>query len=604
MRHGTFGHQVAVRSNRDIMVPGMQRNLGTMTEKVYDVLVIGGGIHGACIAWEAALRGLSVALVEKADFCSATSANSLKIIHGGLRYLQHADFKRMRESIGERRNLMRIAPHLIHPLPILFPTRGHGLQGREVMTVALALNDLISSDRNRQMDPQKHLPRGRTISRKTCQELLPDLCDGDVTGGAIFYDAQVYNSERLPLAFLRSAAHAGADLANYAEVVGFLQQQQRLVGATVRDRLSGAEIDIRARMIVNTAGPWVRQVLGQVQPGPAPTGPYLAKAINLVTRPLFHTYAVGLASRKNFRDSDAVINKGSRLLFTAPWRGYSMIGTEYIAYHGNPDDFVVTETEIRNFIDEINQAYPAARLERSDVSFVQGGLVPISGVDPRTGSVQLTKHFTIDDHQHEGLHGLISVVGVKYTTARYVAEKVIDKVFAMRGQQSPPSRSAVMPLYGGHIEDFEGFLQATVRKQSHGLKENIVRQLVYSYGSAYPDVLRYLEQPDALPPGISAEMAVLRAETLHGIHMEMAQKLADIVFRRTELGTAGHPGDQTLHFVAEVMGAELGWSRAHMEQELQEIYDNTIWTAENRHDHGSTLADPALQQVGVETAQV
>lgn len=586
------------------MTLGMQRNLSLLTEGVYDLLVIGGGMHGACVAWEASSRGLSVALVEKADFCSATSANSLKIIHGGLRYLQHADLKRMRASIGERRNLMRIAPHLVHPLPILLPTRGHGLQGQEVMALAVTLNDLISCDRNWRMDPQKHIPRGRTISRTICREILPALVDSDVTGGVIFYDAQVYNSERLPLAFLRSAANAGASLANYVEVVGFLRQQEQIIGVQVRDQLSGAAFDIRARTVVNTAGPWVRRVLGLLDQQPAPSSPYLAKAINLVTRPLFHTYAVGLASRKRFRDSDAVVDKGNRLLFTAPWRGRSMIGTDYIAYKGDPNDFGVTEEEIQDFIAEINQAYPAAELTRADVSLVQAGLVPISGVDPKTGSVRLTKHVTIDDHQREGVRGLFSVVGVKYTTARHVAATLLDLIGAQRGQALPPSHSAVTPLYGGQIEQFDTFLHAALRNPPSGLTPALMRQLVYNHGSAYPEVLRYLERVDGSCGELPAELALLKAETLHGVRQEMAQKLADIVFRRTELGTAGYPGDQALHFCAEVMGAELGWSPVRIQQELHEVYAQATWTVKHEEQHGTTLAATVVQQVGFEAEKV
>lgn len=200
----------------------MKRNLEELSNTQFDVLVIGGGIYGACVAYEATLRGLSVALVEKQDFCGATSANSLKTIHGGLRYLQHADFKRMRESIYERRTLMKIAPHLVHPLPVLVPTYGHGLKGIEAMTVALKINDLVSCDRNLGLpDPQKHIPTGRTLSPTECLNTLPGISADGLTGGAIFHDAQVYNSERLVLAYLQSATQLGLRVANYLEVTGF-----------------------------------------------------------------------------------------------------------------------------------------------------------------------------------------------------------------------------------------------------------------------------------------------------------------------------------------------------------------------------------------------
>ncbi|NEP08246.1 MAG: FAD-dependent oxidoreductase, partial [Okeania sp. SIO4D6] len=274
----------------------MERNLTELTNQVYDVLVIGGGIYGATLAREASLCGLSVALVEKNDFGAATSANSLKTIHGGLRYLQNADFKRMRESIHERTTLMRIAPHLIHPLPVLIPTYGHGLKGKEALSIALAVNDLVSCDRNRLLDQQKHIPNGRVISQKKCLELLPGISTQGLTGGAIFYDAQVYNSERLNISFLRSADQKGATLANYVEVNGFIQNDNRITGVTAIDRLTGNKLDIRGQTFINTSGAWVNKILGMVnQQERSPFG--LAKAMNLVTtRPLFEKYAVGITS--------------------------------------------------------------------------------------------------------------------------------------------------------------------------------------------------------------------------------------------------------------------------------------------------------------------
>lgn len=297
----------------------MKRDLNRLAEQKYDVLIIGAGIYGATMAWEATLRGLSVALVEKADFGSATSANSLKIIHGGLRYLQHADFKRARESVCERTALLRIAPHLIHPLPVLIPTYGYGLKGRAAFALGLAVNELIGFDRNRYIaDPQKHIPPGHTISRGECLKLLPEIDQKGLTGGVLFYDAQVYNSERLPLAFLHSAKNAGAHLMNYAEVTGFLQNGNGVTGAQVKDVLTGDRFDIRAKMVINTAGPWIHSLLHLIN-GPLPSSSSFAKAINLVTRrPLIEKYAAGISSQSGYRDKDAIINKGSRYLFIAP----------------------------------------------------------------------------------------------------------------------------------------------------------------------------------------------------------------------------------------------------------------------------------------------
>jgi glycerol-3-phosphate dehydrogenase len=546
----------------------MKRNLPHLTKITFDVLIIGGGIYGACLAWEATQRNLSVALIEKGDFGSATSANSLKIIHGGLRYLQHADLKRARESITERRAMMRIAPHLIHPLPILVPTFGWGMQSRMLFRLGLAVNDLIGFDRNRYADPQKYIPRGRTISKDESLRLLSGTAQEGLTGGAIFYDAQVYNSERFLLAFLRSAAEAGASLANYVEVTGFLGDMGRVTGAQVTDVLTGDRFDIRAQMVVNATGPWTGRVQGWLNGSRPQRDVRYARAFNLVTRSLFEKYAVGIPGQKQFQDDDAVVNKGNRLFFAVPWRDRCLIGTEYIPYHGDPDLFEISEDEIQDFIDAINQAYPASDLKRGDVSFVQAGLVPIQGYDPQTKSVRLAKHNQIYDHRKEGVQGLLTVLGVKYTTARYVAEKAIDQVFEMLGRGSPSSTSLVTSLYGGQIDRFEEFLQTEIMKRAFDLDEEIIRHLIFNYGSTYLEVLQHLN-PEHCPK--QEQTAVLEAEVLYGIRTEMAQKLSDIVFRRTELGTTGFPGDAMLRFCAEVMKCELDWSQSRMEEELEEV---------------------------------
>ncbi len=265
----------------------MQRDLAALSNQSFDLLVIGGGIQGAWIAWEAALRGLSVALVEQADFASGTSANSLKVIHGGLRYLQTADFQRMRQSIRARQTLMRIAPHLVHPLPVLVPTYGHGPKGKEALMIALKMNDWISSDRNLPLkDRQKHIPSGQILSKQACLEQLPDLPTTGLTGAARFHDAQVYNSEQLVLAFVQSAAQRGAQVANYVRVVSFQTRDDRVIGAVAKDQLTGDRFDIQADAIINASGPWIGPLITAATGIAAPKQP-LTKAMNLVVRPLF-----------------------------------------------------------------------------------------------------------------------------------------------------------------------------------------------------------------------------------------------------------------------------------------------------------------------------
>jgi glycerol-3-phosphate dehydrogenase len=547
----------------------MKRTLSELVNNRYDVLVIGGGIYGACIAWDAVLRGLSVALLEKADFGSGTSANSLKIIHGGLRYLQHGDFKRMRESTREQMTLMRIAPHLIHPLPVLIPAYGHGLHSKKVLALALSFSDLISFDRTPLSDPQKHMPRGHVISRQEVMDLLPGVRQEDLTGGVIFYDAQVSNPERLVLSFLRSAEEAGAQVANYVEVTDFLKERDCVIGVTARDVLSGDHFNIRAGTVVNACGPWLGRVLSFLNER-RPTRFSLAKGINLVTRQVFPKYAVGIRGQNHYREADALMTKRTRFLFLTPWGSRSLIGTTYSACDGDADDIKVPEEEIENLLSQVNQACPGVGLEVKDVSFVHRGLLPGKG----TGQVQLINHHAIRDHRHEGGRGVISVTGVKYTTARHVAEKVVDRLFHGRWQKIPKSRSSMVPVHGGNIERFDRFLCSETEKQHSRLGSETIQRLVHNYGSSYPEVLAYMDEPETM--GRREGRAILRAQILHAIRGEMAQTLSDVVFRRTELGTAGHPGSETLSFCARLMSAELGWTPSRTEQELQQVNDRFV----------------------------
>jgi glycerol-3-phosphate dehydrogenase len=549
----------------------MNRNLGRLVHNSYDLLVIGGGIYGACVAWDASLRGLSVALVEQADFGAATSANSLKTIHGGLRYLQHADFKRMRESIRERKTLLYIAPHLVHPLPVIVPTYGHGVKGPEAMRLALLVNDGVSYDRNIRLDPQKWIPRGQIVSAKECLQRIPGVSPDGLTGGAIFYDAQVYNSERLTLSFLRSAVQAGAEIANYVKAIGFLKTSDRITGIQAKDVLTGETFDIQAKAVINTSGPWVSQVIQPLTQQPSQWRGALAKAMNFVTRPLLKDYAIGISSRTPDQNTDA-INKRSRLLFIAPWRDKSLVGTWYAPFEGNPDTFEITSDDVQTFLDEVNQAYPAANLKQEDIYFVHAGLLPSSEVSARSEAVQLNKHYRLYDHRQEGIQGLLSVSGVKYTTARDVAAKAVDWVFKHGGQKPPRSVSAITPVYGGQISDFQSFLKNATQQYKHHHPDNI-RRLVYNYGSEYRAVLEYCDNNMNCDRPFADDLQTLKAEILHGVREEMAQTLSDVVFRRTELGSSGSPGAETLKYCAEVMGSELQWSEGRVEHELQAVTD-------------------------------
>ncbi len=549
----------------------MRRIISALAGKEYDLVIIGGGIYGASVARDAALRGLTVALVDRADFGSGTSANSHKIIHGGLRYLQHADFKRMRESIRERSTLLRIAPHLVRTMPVLVPIYRDRGPGKLVMSLALRMNDLISLDRNRYLQAAKAIARGRVIARAECLRLCPGLNERGLTGGAIFYDGQVYNPERLTLAILLSASKEGADLANYLRAIGFLRNQDRIIGIRAQDMLTGETLDIRARIVVNCSGPWIDRVLDPLRRQRQQATVGLLKAVVLVTRPLTHGVAVGVQGRYPYKDIDAVVNKGHRYFLITPWRNASLVGTFQLPFEAECDKVAVTEQEIESCIIEINTAYAAANITREDVRFLYVGLLPRADHNGKPSDIQLLKQYKIVDHgQSDDIQGLISVVGVKYTTARDVAEKVVDLILMKFGKKRVPSSTAFIPVCGGELERHDYMHDEDLQGEPRGVSREVIRHLIQTYGSEYPSILQYGEDnPDWLQP-ISPGSLVTMAEVVHGVRAEMAQKLGDVILRRTELGTAGYPGDLCLQACAEIMAEELHWSEAKTRCEIDE----------------------------------
>ncbi len=544
----------------------MKRDIAALSGPVYDVAVVGGGIYGICALHEAARRGLSACLLERGDFVGATSSNSLKTIHGGLRYLQHADLSRMRESIRERARLLRIAPHLVRPLPFVIPTYGYALHSKRVMQAALMLNDAIGFDRSAGVIRSRAIPRGRVIGRKELGHLVPGLDTRQFSGGAVWYDCQVANTERLALAYLHSAVAAGAVCANYTEATGLVLKDGRVGGVTARDGLSGDHFEVRARTVVNAAGPWADRLLREL-PAATPKRFHPSKAFNLVTRQLYAGHAVGFTVPTSFRDTDALLNKGDRLFFVVPWKQFSLIGTRHLPYRGDPDDFRITDEDVELFLDEINAACPSAELSRGDVIGVLGGLLPEIPRE-KTGEVQLVKHSKVYDHSADGAQGLFSVVGVKWTTSRSAGEEAVDAVESMLRPGAAPQRPPEAPVYGGEIDDLEAFFSAGEAGRPAALSSISMVHLLDNYGTTSRELLDLVRRDPALGRQLTEGAPVIGAEVVFGVEQEMAQHLSDVVFRRTVLAAGGHPGREALAACAELMSSRLAWSRQRSEAEL------------------------------------
>ncbi len=543
----------------------MKRDLSSLARSTFDVVVIGGGIYGICTLYEASRRGLSACLLERDDFVGATSSNSLKTIHGGLRYLQHADLGRMRESIRERARLLRVAPHLVRPLPFVLPTYGFGLHSKTIMRTALLLNDAIGFDRSRGVLPNRRIPPGGVIGRTDIAALVPGLDTSRLSGGAIWYDCQVANTERLALAYLHTATASGAECANFVEATGLRIENGRVAGVDLRDRLTGDGFVVRGRTVVNAAGPWVDRVLRHLPAAAADPRFHPSKAFNLVTRRLYGDHAIGFTVPTAFRDADALLNKGDRLFFVVPWKQFSLVGTRHLRYTGDPDEFRITEDDIELFLEEINAACPGVDLARTDVLAVLGGMLP---EEPRPGAteVQLVKHSRVCDHAAEGAEGLISIVGVKWTTSRPAAAAAVDIVESrVRGA---PSRPAEAVLQGGEIDDWDRFLQAGDAGRPDTVSPASMRHLLENLGTMARELLALVRRDPELGREVGNTSPVIGAEVVFGVDQEMALHLTDVVFRRTQLSAGGHPGRPALARCAELMASRLGWTAARTESEL------------------------------------
>ena len=491
----------------------MKRDLEKLAKAPFDVIVVGGGVYGSFIAWDAALRGLSVALIDKGDFASGASSHSLKTIHGGLRYLQQFDFGRMRASVRERSAMLRIAPHLVKPLPCLMPTSGGlSFKSKEIVRIAMMISDLIAFDRNRGLSEERQIPSCAILSGSDCEKIIPGFSGLRATGAALWTDAQVLNSERLIIDVIRAAVLAGTTAANYVRMERYLVEKGRAVGIAARDLVTGRELSLSGSLVINAAGSWIPSIFTE---GGAPVSfrhKPLVGGYNLVlNRQLLSSHGLGVRSKKGGE---------SRLYFLVPWKNVTLIGTEYRNIHGSPDDFEVTDEDVDDFIERINGAYPAAKIRPADISYVHRGVLPAKSDRIDDAGKNVLGSFKIVDHADEGVEGMLTVLGVKYTTARDVAERTVD--LALKKLARPHRKSGTAATILPRAEERGG-----------------------------------------------GDLTEARIE--HAVREEMAMTLEDLLLRRLESGVLGCPDRGSLENCAKIMGADLEWDEPRMAEEIQKV---------------------------------
>lgn len=533
----------------------MHRNLAEMSRAPFDILIIGGGITGASIAWDASLRGLRVALLEKGDFASATTSASSKLIHGGLRYLRNFEFGLVRESLRERRIWQTIAPHMVTPLQFILP--GASRIQNLTLRAGLVLYDLLSFDRNKGMSTEKYLPGHGALSPAQAVAAEP-LLEGAATAGALsYYDCQMHTPERLALEFLAGAVTNGAQIANYAQVMRLNGTAGRITGIHVRDVINGQEYDIAASLTINAAGPWADYIV-IVANNPGAIKLQRSKGIHLITRALS-------------RHAIAVIGDTAHF-FVLPWRGHSILATTDTPFTDDPDKLSVTEKDVAELLAKVNHGLPQAKLTRADVLHSYAGLRPLVAdpADPGANTYGASRGSEVFDHaKEEGRKGLITVLGGKWTTSRHLAQQVVDLALRKLDRAAQSCRTTHTPLIGA-MKHFPTFVQEA-HKQNPELDRALIEHLARAYGTRMDKIIRLIAEDPAMATPLAPHLPEVAAQIRHAARHELALTLEDATFRRTGLCTLGHPGTAALEKAAAIMSGELGWDAPERARQIAAV---------------------------------
>ncbi|HWW78098.1 MAG TPA: FAD-dependent oxidoreductase [Steroidobacteraceae bacterium] len=536
----------------------MWRDPTRMAAELHDVIVVGGGIHGACAAWEAARRGLKVALIEAGDFGQGTSSNSLRTLHGGLRHLQRMDLARMRESTRARREWLRLAPHLTRPMRFLLPTNGHGVRGPGVMRAALWINDLVSADRNRGVREDRHLPPGSVLGPGELQSSCPGLPVTGYNGTAVWYDAVCLNTERLQLAVVRAATACGVQVANYVRALRPTVAEGGICGVRARDELTGCELDLRAPVVINAAGPWVDEWLTEACDR-NPTRVFRAsKAFNLLTRPLPFRDALGLSVAPRSGTTGGRANT----YFIIPWNGFSLVGTRHLRCDHAAHSVRVSREEVLDFIVDLDAVLGGHRLSGSDVYHVYAGLLPEADKTPGP-DVTLQRAPHVIDHTNDGMRGLLSIVGVKWTTACDVGARAAALACRLLRRPVQPTRPRILE---------EGSSPICLTQESQAMPE-LEPALLAHLDEIYSgnQVIPLLREDPMFMARVVPDMPVVMGQVVYAVREEMALHLRDVIERRLPLYLSNELDHAALLACATVMARELRWSRREMMTEVEEV---------------------------------
>ncbi len=537
------------------------RDLTTIENQDYDLIIIGGGINGAGVVRDAAFRGLKTILLEKGDFAGGSSSWSSRLIHGGLRYLEYFEFPLVREALKEREVLLRTAPHLVNPLLLTIPIYSDRSRPYWKIWAGMILYDIFSFD--------KTLPLHRMLPKDQFKQLFRSIDPEGLSGGAQYYDGQVAYAERLCLENILSAQEAGAVALNYTAVTQLQRQGDRLTSVVCRDVITGKEFIVKGHeqtIIINTSGPWVDKVckLGVKDKQDAPIGKTRkiggTKGSHIIVAPF-----PGAPETTFYVEAKS----DGRPFFIIPWLGLYLIGTTDLKYQGDLDRVKADDTEIDYLLTETNNVIPTANLSRQDIKFTYSGVRPLPNEEgKKPGSV--TRKHILYDHKKEGVSNLISLIGGKLTTYRNVGEEVVDAVYRKLKKTAPSCTTDSKPL-PGWILPSDRTIQEAIDKYSDRLAIKSINHLFSVYGSRASEILALVQDEPELAERIIHNLPDIKAQIVYAVRSELAHTLVDIARRRTTLAIhAGNYGLDLLPVLTETLQKYCGWSQERCDRAVAE----------------------------------
>ncbi len=530
--------------------------LGELADRKFDLIVIGAGISGSLLAYDAARRGLDVALVERSDFGAETSSASSKVLHGGIRFLRQLRIDKVRESAIERLRMRALVPHLCRDVPFVIPAMGGFGSDRKTLTAAGMLYRLASlgagASETKALAP-------RLISQAELETLTDWVRHLEGTRGALVVpEIHMASSERVTWCFVDGARRAGATVANYVEGVDLIGSHRRVEGVRVSDRVSGRQIELRGRVVANCAGPWIDAFNDAIDTkGGGKAGiTAFCRGAHIVADLGGHSSAIALPTRQKI---EGISGAAGRSMFLIPWRGKTLVGTSYSRHEGSLDEVGPTDGDVGQLVEGINGALGFELLNDSNILHAYAGIYPLTTIDVDTSRYQGAADYKIVDHKAaDDIDGYLSVFGAKYTTARRLAEVACNKVVKKLGESFRPCDTAETPTpaasdsTSGESPDLLGKTAAFL-----GIKRSELDELVASDPT--------LDQP------LDRELELAAVAALWSARNESVVHLGDFVFRRTGLGTLGHPGEHAIRESARILGAELNWNDSRIRAEIRDV---------------------------------